>query len=425
MLVQEVESSGIEANPIALDAIMRASEKHVIVASEDILDARGVKLWAKGQTVSVSLQQKLLERKLQRPLEACLTAEDGATPAYLQECLDQFLAEPAALARGLQPWAGKLREHLPGVRLHSVAQLLLTTALATRTSFVAHAVTAAAVMGAMALSKHWPAGAVREAMLAGLLHDLGEIYIQPEYLNSSDPLDLLGHKHLAVHPRVAQVLLSTTTDYSAAVCRAVGEHHERLDGSGYPSRLQGTQLSEMGKMLAVVEVTLGIARATSAPMKRTSFALRLIPGEFDPGEASFICNLAHSADEALPPADAAATSANLLSPNERITQQMNDVAQLRADLECKKTAAPSMAIVDRATFRLSRLQTAWNSLGSWGASAGDLSGEVQFEVDMADRELNQRMRELQRECLLLAMRLPLNERGLLAPLWTELQVEDA
>jgi len=424
MQATETEPSGIEANPVALNAIMRASEKHLIVACEDIVDARGFKLWAKGQPVSASLQQKLLERRLERPLEACLTAQDGATLPFLQESMASFLSSPSALAQGLAPWAGPVQEHMQGLTWHSVVQLLCTTAMATRTSYIAHAVGAAALMGAMALSKKWPAGEVRTAMLAGLLHDIGEVYIQPAYLDSSDPLDLLGYKHLAVHPRMAQMLLASTTNYSPALCRAVGEHHERLDGSGYPARLLGKQMSELGKMLSVVEVTLGISRARSAPMKRTSFALRLIPGEFDLRYASFVCNMAQEANEDLPQPEGLPRTVRILHPMERIKERMDDVAALRGELVRHKSAAPSMAIVELATARLARLQTAWNSLGSWGASACDLSGEMHFELDMADRELNQRMRELQRECLLLAMRLPLNERGLLAPLWRELQVDE-
>ena len=149
MQATEMEPSGIEANPVALNAIMRASEKHLIVACEDIVDARGFKLWAKGQPVSASLQQKLLERRLERPLEACLTAQDGATLPFLQESMASFLSSPSALAQGLAPWAGPVQEHMQGLTWHSVVQLLCTTAMATRTSYIAHAVGAAALMGAM------------------------------------------------------------------------------------------------------------------------------------------------------------------------------------------------------------------------------------------------------------------------------------
>ncbi len=101
---------------------------------------------------------------------------------------------------------------------------------------------------------------MRLAMLGGLLHDIGEAYIQPQYLDGEEPLDLLGHKHMMVHPRIAQLLLSATTDYPATLCRAVGEHHERHNGSGYPARLYGDAISPLGMLLAAVETTMGLAR---------------------------------------------------------------------------------------------------------------------------------------------------------------------
>ena len=48
------------ANPHALASIMKASETCQIVAQEDILDEHDGKLWAKGQTVSRALRQRLL-----------------------------------------------------------------------------------------------------------------------------------------------------------------------------------------------------------------------------------------------------------------------------------------------------------------------------------------------------------------------------
>lgn len=53
--------SGAQTNPELLQSIIKASETYSIVASQDIVDIRGLKLWAKGQPVSVALQQRLLE----------------------------------------------------------------------------------------------------------------------------------------------------------------------------------------------------------------------------------------------------------------------------------------------------------------------------------------------------------------------------
>ena len=56
-------------NPHALAVILEASETRSIMASEDIFDLKGIKLWAKNQPVTADLQRKLMDRALQRPLE--------------------------------------------------------------------------------------------------------------------------------------------------------------------------------------------------------------------------------------------------------------------------------------------------------------------------------------------------------------------
>jgi hypothetical protein len=96
------------ANPHALNTIIQASEKRSIVASEDIFDERGVKLLARGQPISASLQQRLLERKLKAPLESNLAVADGVTPQQLRAALETFAASDHAIARALQPWCAEL-----------------------------------------------------------------------------------------------------------------------------------------------------------------------------------------------------------------------------------------------------------------------------------------------------------------------------
>ena len=73
------EHGQAQANPDILNALVKAGETYSIVASQDIVDVRGLKLWAKGLPVSATLQQLLLERKLRVPIESCLMAEDGVT----------------------------------------------------------------------------------------------------------------------------------------------------------------------------------------------------------------------------------------------------------------------------------------------------------------------------------------------------------
>lgn len=408
-----------QADPDFLAAIIRTSESYSIVASQDIVDVRGLKLWAKGLPVSVALQQRLLERKLLHPLEACLMAEDGVTHFYLLKQFNAFLESQHGMAQALRPWALLLEKNLKQIPLHSVAQLLLTTALATRPGAIDHAVQAMALAGGMAQAQASPVD-MRLAMLGGLLHDIGEAYIQPQYLDGEEPLDLLGHKHMMVHPRIAQLLLSATTDYPATLCRAVGEHHERLNGSGYPARLVGDAISPLGLLLAAVETTMGLSHAPNAPLTRASFALRVVPGEFPTRYSSVVFNMARSANEQ-PPLGTHAPAHAL----EHINATLQQAQQTAQALQTKAGSSERAAIVNLALDRIARLRMAWNALGVWGLPPGKLTAQDQFEMDLAGSELRERLYELQRECMLLAESLSEPEKTELTPIWADLMVKHA
>lgn len=412
------QAGGSEPNPHALAALVRASETYSIVASQDIVDVRGLKLWAQGQPVSSALQQRLLERRLQKPLETCLEAEDGVTVFTLLDDMSSFIDSPSPLAPAVRPHAAVLEEQLKRIPLHSVAQLMLTAALASRPSSVQHAVEAMALAGATMASRNASEHDIRLAMLAGLLHDIGEVYIHPQYLDYAGPLDLVGHKHLVVHPRVGQMLLSSLTDYPALLTRAVAEHHERLDGSGYPARLSGDEVSTLGRVLSVVETTLGVMGEGPAPLARASFALRVVPGEFDLSWSSFVCNAARDADETESMQRELGTpQADLLAQLASIDWQLAQTTRLAHDLQEQRRTSKITEVVVGALSRLERLRQAWNALGLWHDSAVDASLATRFELELASNELEQRMRSFQRECLLLSEGLGETEKARLSPLW--------
>lgn len=410
-------SAGSEPNPHALAALTKAGEAFPIVATHDIVDSRGVKLWARGQPVSAALQQRLLERRLQKPIEACLQAEGGVTPFSLLGDLQALLDSDHPLAPCLQPWGLVLLEQLKQSPLHSVAQLLLTTAAATRPSALAHAVAGMALAGAMMARQQASPQDIRLAMLGGLLHDIGEVYINPAYLDYAQTLDLVGHKHLVVHPRVAQMLLAGLTDYPAALGQGIAEHHERLDRSGYPARLGDEAVSTLGRVLAVVEATLGSVGSAHAPLTRASFALRVVPGEFDPVWAAFVCDAAHEAQEDFASGDQP-TAVTLAAQLADIDRQLEAAQRLAQDLNEQRRTSSITDVVSDALRRLERLRVSWNALGLWGLeAASEVPPAERLELVLAESELRQRMRAFHRECLLLSEGLTEAEKFRLSPLW--------
>jgi hypothetical protein len=386
------------ANPHALATILDASQTKSIIASRDIFDISGTKLWARDRPVSGALQRKLLDRQLRNPLESCLLAEDGVTPQALVQCAQALVELDTPLAALLRPYAARIVQEVPYLPLHSVAQLLLTAGQASRPESFDHAVQAMALAGALMISHGGSTAELRVAMLAGLLHDLGEMYIDPRFgeADADRNLDFQSYQHLVVHPHVGQLLLTQLTNYPAAIARAVAEHHERLDGSGYPHALQRDAVSPLGRLLAVTESALAVLRGERPELARVSIALRVVPGEYD---LTWVGAIA-AATRAQP-----VPQAHLDNHTVQARLRRLDLA-LQGAQDCAKGLAPAAeapALKDAlalAQYLLDRLRAGWYTSGLWNAEA--LRATEAAEVEAIEDELFFRLGAIERAALLRA-----------------------
>jgi hypothetical protein len=386
-----------QANGHAMEAILKASERKRVLASEDIYDSTGQKLWARGQPVSYALQQRLLERKLLQPIEACLHVEDGVTAHTLWEDVKALLVSDHPLLPALQPHASRLLDQIQQLPLHSVASLLLSAAKESQPELYQHAVLGMALAGAFALQARQGAYEVRMALLGGLLHDIGEMYINPEYLRSSQSMDLQAYKHVVVHPHVGAMLLEQLTDYPPALGRAIREHHERADGSGYPKRLVDEDISELGSLLAAVETILGVGARGEAPLARASLALRVIPGEYNQRWVDMLSRLAGSADE-LQRFEPQWEATELRSKMETLNHALHAAREKTTELVRVTKGAPQGVAAARTERLVQRLLLGWNACGLWWQEIREAERTAQFEIMCALREIEFRIRAVRREC---------------------------
>jgi putative nucleotidyltransferase with HDIG domain len=95
---------------------------------------------------------------------------------------------------------------------------------------------------------------LRTLAIGGLLHDIGKLSVPSEILSKPGPLDDDEFAVIKEHPERGRELLAELGGFDEPVRRLVLDHHERLDGSGYPRGLRGKELDISTRILAVCDV---------------------------------------------------------------------------------------------------------------------------------------------------------------------------
>jgi hypothetical protein len=122
---------------------------------------------------------------------------------------------------------------------------------------------------------------------AGLIHDVGKLAVPAEILNKPGRLTDEEFDVIKTHPAEGMALVGSLGAWLGDWVLAVGEHHERWDGTGYPNRLAGTEISLAGRIVAVADVFDVITAARSykqpqSPHQAKQELARHAGSQFDP-----------------------------------------------------------------------------------------------------------------------------------------------
>ena len=395
-------------NPHYLQQVVATARTHEVVASEDIVTSGAIKLLAKGARIDDEARDRLLQHKLRRPLEECTEVIGGVVSAQFESIGDALLAKyPLLQALCTTERARSAPASVAGVALTLPMQSLMTVYGQSRPSRLEHAVGVA--MLALSLARRLLPGAVdrhRVLAIAGLLHDVGELYIDPVHLQSGVRLDGAGWRHIAIHPLVGHRVLLDMAGAGPQVAEAVLQHHERMDGFGYPHGVGGEAFTVDGEIVAAAEWLMALVENETSPLARASMALRLVPGEFRPelikviaGVAKEVPALATEHNVAPPLAEALPRILRLAGSLDRFNASRGWIEERMAE------SAPALRnVLGVGLNRLRRIQVSFASTGLDASNAqallGELSAgqdpEVYVEITSLIMELEWRMRELER-----------------------------
>lgn len=117
-----------------------------------------------------------------------------------------------------------------------------------------HSVAVCALMIALSRKLGLDDDKTREAGLAGLLHDIGKMAVPSAILNKPGKLTDAEFISVKEHPEAGYKMLLEAKGVGKIALDVCLHHHEKIDGSGYPNRLSGDQISLYAKMGAICDV---------------------------------------------------------------------------------------------------------------------------------------------------------------------------
>jgi HD-GYP domain-containing protein (c-di-GMP phosphodiesterase class II) len=117
-----------------------------------------------------------------------------------------------------------------------------------------HSVAVCALMVALGRQFGFNQQQSHEAGMAGLMHDLGKAAMPMEIINKPDKLTDQEFEIIRLHPERGERMLREAGVTNEAVLKVCRNHHERMDGKGYPDRVAAGQLPLLVRMGAVCDV---------------------------------------------------------------------------------------------------------------------------------------------------------------------------
>lgn len=360
-----------------------------IRARKAIWSKSRIKLVDRGVRIDSRLYERLMQFKLQPAIEECLEIADAVSVEDLRRETIRLLESDSGYACLREPAANPkaVLSVMGQVPIDSGLAVRMTVMRERRPAMYAHAVGVAALAVCLAGKAGIAGDRLRRAAAAGIYHDIGEMHVDPQLLEPVRALDENERRHIYTHPLTAYFVLQEHDCCSGGVADAVLEHHERIDGSGYPRGIRGDELGKPGRLLALAEMSAAFfaPKLASGALQRMRVVLRLNHRRLDAALTDMLIDVVQKVapNQAAPePADSAA----VIAKSGAIRAVVEDWRQLHA------AGGEDSAAFHWAAERMRDLERALHEAGLGILDADALAGVIGQDA-VACRELAAAVRE--------------------------------
>ncbi|RYY75673.1 MAG: hypothetical protein EOO52_09850 [Gammaproteobacteria bacterium] len=235
--------------------LIEVNKTNSVIINQAIYNDQGILLLAAGADLNEKRAEILLQHKLMKPLEQCVGIASSLDAKKLYDFLNKF----AGNIPGLKPVTNRddyqhcLRQMCLFYEKYPLLQQNLTV-LAMRAPEIYYQSLFSTMAGlAIAIQLKLNNRELQTVFVSGLFHDVAFLYLAPELSSKTSEFTHEEWKALQAHPLIAKRFLDLIPDLPREIGVAIANHHERIDGTGYPSHVFGDKLPMASQIIAATD----------------------------------------------------------------------------------------------------------------------------------------------------------------------------
>jgi len=229
---------------------------------KDIHNESGILLVRSGDKIDKNSYSKIINHKLLKPLDECLQFKDQISADTLLENIEQitrnFFGEQQ---HDFDSTVAVVRDIVTDMNFDQSILNKLSVFKSSAQQEFNHSLAIAFLGARIGIELNYSYEQQVELFSTCLFHDIGEMYLEVDVHSSTTEITEQEYKAIKAHPILAYMLLKgSKTEFNDQILSAVLNHHERLDGSGYPRGLKAENINDYTRIVGVVDTFDAIVR---------------------------------------------------------------------------------------------------------------------------------------------------------------------
>ena len=231
-----------------------------VIATQDIYNETGLLVTSQGTHINHEVSNLIVQQKLVQPLEEQIQLEKALNSNGLNEGFKSIIdkypdLEQVHSALKFQTTIDSLLER---VNLHPILLQELTVMQDCFPEHYEKTLFCTWLSTLIGKELGMQEDLLLDVFLGGLAHDIGMLHISPDIIKKKETLTPDEWRAIQCHVVVGQLMLKKIYSKTPGVARAVFEHHERCDGSGYPIGKTNELLDVTGQIIAMADIIQAI-----------------------------------------------------------------------------------------------------------------------------------------------------------------------